>query len=179
MSKQKNLKKNIKIKRDKTIAILLDKALNYQKTGRFNLTESTLKDVLKINPNHLEALHIYSLFLMQQKEYKRSVEIIDRSLKINRTNDLIYNNKGVALKKMGKFDQAILCYKLALKINSENGESYINLGNVYQDMGENEKALSYFKKASDLNIKYRKIFEEKKLLLNSVTDEIKDALKKD
>ncbi|MBT3923624.1 MAG: tetratricopeptide repeat protein [Nitrospina sp.] len=58
-----------------------------------------------------------------------------------------YNNLGFALKREGRFADAITQYKTAIKINPEFSKPYNNLGNVLRKVNESDEAIVYFKEA--------------------------------
>ncbi len=66
-------------------------------------------------------------------------------------NNTAWNNKGLALSKTGKFDEAIMCYDKALVINSKDYVVLNNKGSALYKKGETEKALQCYRDALELN----------------------------
>jgi tetratricopeptide (TPR) repeat protein len=65
----------------------------------------------------------------------------------------LLNNLGVALIKLGKFDEAIIELNFALFLNSKMEELHLNLGICYFSIGKYEESLDCFKNALNLNDK--------------------------
>ena len=61
------------------------------------------------------------------------------------------NNKGVALVKVKKYDEAIEMFESAIEKDPNNNHSYHNLAVVYILKEDYDEALKYMKKAIDLN----------------------------
>lgn len=60
------------------------------------------------------------------------------------------NNLGVALKNIGRFEQAADQYKAVIKIDPYFVEAYNNLANVLMEMGQLDEALDYYYKALEI-----------------------------
>ena len=58
-----------------------------------------------------------------------------------------YNNLGFALKREGRFADAITQYKTAIKVNPDFSKPYNNLGSVLRSVNRHDEAIVYFKEA--------------------------------
>ena len=65
-----------------------------------------------------------------------------------------YNNRGMAYRDKGQYDQAISDYNKALEINSKYAYAYNNRGMAYRDKGQYDQAISDYNKALEINPKY-------------------------
>ena len=65
---------------------------------------------------------------------------------VTRALDLL-SNKGIALRTLGKADEALDCYKKALKIDPGDSGIWSNMGVTYRVMGMNDAALEAYNKA--------------------------------
>lgn len=63
----------------------------------------------------------------------------------------IYNRLGIALRRQGKWKEAIKEYETALTIDSQDGGLYFNMAKSYLEGEDREKAEKYFKKALELS----------------------------
>lgn len=59
--------------------------------------------------------------------------------------------KGMNLKKVGKYSQALELYKEALKSNGKDNILYQELGETYIKLGEYSKGIKYYKKALEIS----------------------------
>jgi tetratricopeptide (TPR) repeat protein len=75
------------------------------------------------------------------------MKCFDRALKIDPEAKRGWNNKGLLLEKLGRFEEALMCYENALKIDPE-----------YEEADKNRKIL--LENVSSLISKHDKILEE-------------------
>ncbi|CCQ64165.1 TPR repeat:Sel1-like repeat:Sel1-like repeat [Crocosphaera watsonii WH 0401] len=54
---------------------------------------------------------------------------------------------GVALRKQGKYDEAIAAYKKAIEINPNDAFAYNNMGLALDDQGKYDEAIAAHKKS--------------------------------
>ena len=64
-----------------------------------------------------------------------------------------YNNRGMAYRDKGQYNQAISDYNKSLEINPTFAEAYYNRGRAYYLKREYDKSLEDIKKAQDLGYK--------------------------
>jgi len=76
-------------------------------------------------------------------KYEQAVQAFNQALKIDKSDAKIYNNLGMALSKLGKYELAMEAFKKA----GDEAQAYNNLGFVYMQKGEREKAIHSFEKA--------------------------------
>lgn len=82
------------------------------------------------------------------KKYEDAISIYGKILSANSGLFEAYNNRGVALMRIGgEYEQAISDYDKALEINPDYFVSYINRGNAFQIKGKFDKAISDYDKA--------------------------------
>ena len=73
--------------------------------------------------------------------------LFQRAVAVTDGNALALSNYGLALAKMGHYDQAISEYKKAVEADPTYVESYFNLGNAYKQTGRIPEALEQFREA--------------------------------
>lgn len=67
------------------------------------------------------------------------------------TNISVYNRLGIALRRQGKWQEAIQEYQTALKIDPRDAGVYFNMGKACLEGGRREQAFQAFQKALDLD----------------------------
>lgn len=99
--------------------------------------------------------------LLKAGNYNGAVDKYEQALAIEK-DYRIYYQKGVALKKSGKLDDAKIAFEECLKLSPNNEAALNALGGTYFSMGEYEKAIETFEK----------------VLNNSKNNSVKDKVKK-
>ena len=61
------------------------------------------------------------------------------------------NRLGIALRKQGKFREAVAHYNHAIQINDQDENLYFNLGRCHLELGQNEEAIIALNHALNLN----------------------------
>jgi tetratricopeptide (TPR) repeat protein len=75
----------------------------------------------------------------------------NKSLQIDPENNIAWNNKGLALAKSGKIDEAIICYDTALQIDPKDHVPLNNKGSALYKKGNIEEAMKSYELAFELN----------------------------
>ena len=83
--------------------------------------------------------------------WKNSFTLFDRALAVSQNNYLAYNNRGLALDRAGRLDEAIADYKQSLAINPRYAEANNNLGQALTQRGRPRDGLELFRAALDAN----------------------------
>ena len=74
-----------------------DEALTLFQNGQLNKAKDICLEILKVQPNNFNALHLLGLIAFQTKNYLKSVEIIDRAIQVKPNDADIYNFHAVLL----------------------------------------------------------------------------------
>ncbi|MCS7164057.1 MAG: tetratricopeptide repeat protein [Thermodesulfovibrio sp.] len=101
-----------------------------------------MKDKIKLQEKFEEAN-----LLLRQKAFEEACIIYDELLKEDFHSVEFYNNYGLALFYLDKFDEAIEKFKRAIDIDPDFALPYANMGLVYLNKEDYEKAEQFFLKA--------------------------------
>jgi tetratricopeptide (TPR) repeat protein/CHAT domain-containing protein len=74
----------------------------------------------------------------------------DQALEIKPDLHEAWNNRGVALRNLGRFEQAIASYDQALEIKPDKHEAWSNRGNALDNLGRYEEAIASCDKALEI-----------------------------
>ncbi|MEQ8190694.1 MAG: tetratricopeptide repeat protein [Candidatus Eremiobacterota bacterium] len=78
----------------------------------------------------------------------------DRALKIHPEDEIMFVEKGDALKKLGRYEEAIKCFDKALEIDPEDLHLWEMKSHCLRNQKKYEKALSCYKKVLEMNHEY-------------------------
>lgn len=130
---------------------LLDQALHYLRSGNLGGAELLLKQIIKVKPNHSEALRLYSVIYSQKGENTIALEVIQNAILADKRNGIAYSNQGNIQLNLGMTLDAIASYEKAIQLTPNYAEAYSNLGNAFQELGETIKAIELYKKAISID----------------------------
>ncbi|KAM3144556.1 Stress-induced-phosphoprotein 1 [Paramecium bursaria] len=114
---------------------------------------------LQINPNRLSAYIIQGIAFLKLKKFDEAIKSFDKAIQLDPNNPVAYHhkgflklqNKGDALQKFKKLNDAIIMYDQALSINQKYSNSYINKGTALQSQRKFNAAMSMYEKALNID----------------------------
>jgi len=84
--------------------------------------------------------------------FKQSVKAFKKAVKLNKNCSECYIDMGIAFKEMGKYEEAVQCYKKASQINPEiKGLSLYNTACIYALQGKDNRAKELLEEAFKLD----------------------------
>ncbi len=97
--------------------------------------------------------NLYRLFLAtyENKEYKKSLELINQVIQLNPSFYGYYIHKGKVELMIKKFDSALHNFDLSIGLNPDVADSYYLKGNTLDTLGRFDEALTYYTSAIQLN----------------------------
>lgn len=129
----------------------LQQALAQHQAGQLTRAQALYNQVLQLQPDNFDALHLSGLIAAQSKNPARAVELIDRALAINPGHADAHANKGNALRKLGQFESALASYDSAIRLRPEHAETHFNQGIAFKELGQYELAIGCYDRAISLN----------------------------
>jgi len=96
-----------------------EQALALHHKGQLAQAQQTYLEVLRLVPEHADALHLLGVIAAQSGEFGKAVTLISRSLEINPGNAVAHANLGNALKDLGHYQAAVASYDRAMAIKPD------------------------------------------------------------
>jgi tetratricopeptide (TPR) repeat protein len=125
----------------------LAQGLGLHEAGRLSEAEQLYRQVLAVDPNHADGLHLLGVIAHATGHNEAAVDLIGKAIARNDRVADFHCNIGAALHALGRMPEAETHYKRALKLNPDHVESYNNFGNVLKERGKLEEAQRQFKRA--------------------------------
>lgn len=132
----------------------LARAVRFHQVGRLQEAERIYLQILKENPNHIDALHLQGVIAHQVGKNDMAVALISKAISINSSYPHFHNNLGNALKAQGKIEDAVKCFQEALRLKPDYPEAHNNMGNSLKEQGQLDKAIECYQKAIELKPDY-------------------------
>ncbi|MDH4267145.1 MAG: tetratricopeptide repeat protein, partial [Deltaproteobacteria bacterium] len=79
-------------------------------------------------------------------DHEKAIHAFDEGLKIDPSNPKINNNRGLALSKLERYQEAVAAFKKG----GDEASAYYNLGCIYMMQGKYEESIEAFQKAIDI-----------------------------
>ena len=131
-------------KNSQEILKLLQHGLDLHNSGKINDAKLIYEQILKKQSNHFDALQLLATACGQQGNPDLALKYFDQAIKINNKNSAIFNNKGIVLKELKRFEEAIQNYDAALQVDPKYAAAYNNKGNALQALKRFEEALQSY-----------------------------------
>lgn len=128
-------------------------ALRHHQGGRLAEAERLYREILAIDPNHADSLHLLGMIAYQMGSHDIAVDLIERAIKGNAKVSYYHCNLGLVLSAQGKLDAAIAHYRQALALQPDYVEACNNLGNALMDQGKLEEAVACYRRGLALDPK--------------------------
>ena len=113
------------------------------KQGKIEESIKSCDNVLKLDVNNSRAWSLKAQSLIKQKKYEDALDCLDEATqKIN--EKVLWNDKGVALAALGRYDGAIQSYDNALKIDPNDDVTLNNKGKSLHALGKYQEAIYCF-----------------------------------
>lgn len=117
--------------------------------GKPSAAKSALEKCISVNPEHVEGLNKLAEFNLYFKDYKKTIEMADRALKVNVHNPRSYFIKGYAFMESGDTMRAISSMQTAVEQDPDYYIAYVELGLLFAAR-KDKLAVNYFKLADKL-----------------------------
>jgi tetratricopeptide (TPR) repeat protein len=117
----------------------LQRAIFALNTQRAKDAERIAGEVLKTDPHHVRAQHIFGCALLMQGRPREAVVALERAARRDH-NPEISTQLGIALRQVGRHEDALSRLKLATKQRPLLGAAFLELGSLLTAMGRYDEA---------------------------------------
>jgi predicted O-linked N-acetylglucosamine transferase (SPINDLY family) len=122
--------------------------------GRLDEAEGLYRQILAVDPDHVEGLHLLGVVAHQGGRNDLAAELIGKAIARNDRIAEFHCNIGSVLGALGRLGEAEAHYRRAIGLNPRLVESYNNLGNALKDQGRLNEAEGLFRHAIALRPRY-------------------------
>ena len=129
-------------------------ALKNHQENKPEEAQDLYSQVLKIDPNHSNALNNLGVLFKQLKKSYEAVSCFEKLIKIDPTNLNVLNTLGNTYKELKEIQKAIECYEKAIEIDQNYVIARNNLGVLLEQLGEFQKAKACYEKVIEIDPKY-------------------------
>jgi tetratricopeptide (TPR) repeat protein len=127
------------------------KAIGYEKEGSPDKAEDIYRDILKRDPDHVEAARLLAGIAMSRHRYRDAEVFLLRAV----ANAPDYGRAWVDLtnaqREQEKFDEATESARQVLRLGPEKAEAYVLYANVAGMAGRHEEAIENYRKSLEID----------------------------
>ena len=134
------------------------KAIDLHRKGQLEEAKKVCLEVLKLEPNNFNILHLLGIIAFQKKNYKVSDELISKAIKIKPDFADAYTNRGIVLKRLNKLEDALRSWDKAIKLNSKDFKAYNHRGIALIELKRSEDAIKSWKNVININPNYAEAY---------------------
>jgi protein O-GlcNAc transferase len=127
--------------------------MSHHRAGQLKPAEDLYRQVLGIQPDHADALHLLGVIAHQKGEHGQAIELIDRAIALQ-PSAAMYGNLAQAVKARGDLEGAIRLFRHALSLDPQHADTYNNLGVALSDQSKFPEAMECFIQAISLRPDY-------------------------
>jgi predicted TPR repeat methyltransferase len=139
------------VERELTLEEALIIAIQLQKNEQLAEAEAVYSRILKMAPNHGQALHYAGVLAYQQGRTTEAVVLIEKSLELIPDRPDYFNNLGIVLQGQGRLEDAITAYRHAIALDPGHANAHSNLGVMLRATGKPVEAEASYRTAISLN----------------------------
>jgi tetratricopeptide (TPR) repeat protein len=133
-----------------SIDALFATAAQHHQSGRLARAEELYRQILAINPNHVDSLHFLGLNAYRVGRIDVAINLIGRAIELNGAVPEFHNNIGGAYHIFGKLDEAISHFRRALALNPNFVEAHFNLGKALYVQGNIDEAIEQYQRVTTI-----------------------------
>ncbi len=115
--------------------------------GRLEDAARLYRDVLRLQPDHVNALHLLALAELQAHRPGPAVALVRRALALDGANATAHVTLGNGLRDLKRPDEALASYDTAIGLAPDLPWAWYNRGNALLDLSRADDALASFDKA--------------------------------
>lgn len=121
----------------------------YQR-GQLADAEKICGDIVKVQPNNVDALHLLAVVAIQTGRFPRAVEMIARAA-VKGWSARLHHDLGYAFSGLKRYEEAIASYDRAIGLDPAYADAYVNRGNAQMALSRLEEAIASYEIAASLN----------------------------
>ena len=107
-------------------------AMSLRQNGFIPQAQERLQEIIRIQPNHADALHLLGIVFGQTGNFERSIELISQAIALNPSNGEAYYNRAKSLQGINRHQLAVDDYNRAISLRPDDANAYHSRGTALQ-----------------------------------------------
>ncbi len=126
---------------------LFGRAAGLHQSGQLDLAEPLYRELLALQPENGDALHLLGVLLYQQRDPAAAVRLIEAALQFIPGNIFAWVGLGLALLRLNRFEEALNSFDRALEIKPDYAEALSKRGEALQGLGRQKEAVAAYNRS--------------------------------
>jgi tetratricopeptide (TPR) repeat protein len=126
-------------------------ALQYYEEGKLDDAVVVCREILSIQPNYPDAVHLLGVLYYQFKDYTRAVSYIEKALQLDPNDFYASFLLGTLSQEQGNIEKAANWFQKTIELNPSFADAHYNLAIILEKTDQLEKALISYKESLALN----------------------------
>lgn len=131
--------------------MLLARGIEHHRRGQIEEAEQLYGQVLRVKPNHVAALRLRGAARLEMQQPAIAAPMLQRSVELDPNDPEAHSNLGVALRILGRAEDAIACYRRAVDLKADHADALNNLADALTIVGRQDEALDAAHRALEAN----------------------------
>ena len=129
-------------------------AIQYHQKNNLNEAKKIYLQILKINPNHVNAHNNLGAAYKQLGEIEKAKSCFEKVIQLNPNDVDGHNNLGLLLFELKEIQKAKSFFEKTIQLNPNYVEAHNKLGTIFKELKEFQKAKDCYERAIQLNPNY-------------------------
>ena len=125
-------------------------AIAKHRAGAIAEAEQIYAEILKVQPQHADALHLLSAIRYQQGKHDEALELVQQAMRINPDQSFYHNTRGRVFLALGRAEEGVADLERAVQLEPQNAEAYFNLAETLMLRGRIPEAEQTYRRALTL-----------------------------
>jgi Flp pilus assembly protein TadD len=134
-------------KQNHTVEVNYRSGVRLHGAGRLQEAESVYLQVLAVQPEHADSLHMLGVIASQCGQPRAALACIDQAIAIRPATAMFHVNRAAALLALRQLDAALLACQEAVRLKRYCAEAHQVMGHVLSDLGRPEEAIVAYRAA--------------------------------
>ena len=130
---------------------MLQAAVVFQKDGRLVEAQEMYSEILRINPENFDAIHMSAVIARNRNFYEVSEKFFIHAIHVKSDFAPLYVNYVLLLNNMKSYSKSLTMINKAIEINSDYIEAYFMRGHIFRNLSRFDEALESFRTVICLN----------------------------
>src|SRR5579862_1385197 len=122
----------------------LHQALKHHEAGELDQAEALYRQIVRIDPGHIDALHLLGVAALQKADHRAGVEYISQAIAQGGNSSLYHSNLGACYRAMNRLDEAIASFREAVRLEPTFVGARYNLAMALEAAGSIDEAIAEY-----------------------------------